>query len=289
MPDGWSPEHGPRADGVAHDQQIFSQLFADAAAAAAALGVDTEFRARCEDAHRRLAGPKVGRWGQLQEWGQDVDVPWDTHRHVSHLYGLYPSAQITPETPEFFNAARVSLEKRGDVSTGWAMGWRVCLWARLLDGDHAFKLIRNQLTPLGGAAGVRHGDGGTYPNLFDAHPPFQIDGNFGCTAGIAEMLVQSHRGFVELLPALPSAWPNGSAKGFRARGGWTVDFAWKNGVVTSCTVRAGVGGRLKLRINGRDAEYDVKPGATLCPKISQPSASSATRPHADRPHAGVYN
>ena len=271
------------------DMAIVRDVWNAVIASSRILDRDADYAAHLAKRIDQLEPYHVGNWGQLQEWGQDVDVPWDTHRHVSHLYGLYPSAQITPETPEFFNAARVSLEKRGDVSTGWAMGWRVCLWARLLDGDHAFKLIRNQLTPLGGAAGVRHGDGGTYPNLFDAHPPFQIDGNFGCTAGIAEMLVQSHRGFVELLPALPSAWPNGSAKGFRARGGWTVDFAWKNGAVTSCTVRAGVGGRLKLRINGRDAEYDVKPGATLCPKISQSSASSATRPHADRPHAGVYN
>jgi len=231
--------------------------------AARILGLDADYAAHLSERVKMLEPYHVGNWGQLQEWGKDVDVPWDTHRHVSHLYGLYPSAQITPETPELFNAARVSLEKRGDVSTGWAMGWRVCLWARLLDGDHAFRLIQNQLTPLGRNAG----GGGTYPNLFDAHPPFQIDGNFGCTAGIAEMLMQSHRGFVELLPALPKAWPSGSVKGLRARGGWTVDFAWKDGVVTECTVRASVGGKLRLKINGKISEYDVKPGATVSPTL----------------------
>ena len=243
------------------DHQIARDVWRNAIEAAKVLGCDAEFAEKLGKRLEKLEPDRVGKWGQLQEWGADLDNPGDHHRHVSHLYALYPSAQITPETPELFNAARVSLEKRGDVSTGWAMGWRVCLWARLLDGDHAFRLIQNQLSPLGRNAG----GGGTYPNLFDAHPPFQIDGNFGCAAGIAEMLMQSHRGFVELLPALPKAWPSGSVKGLRARGGWTVDIAWKDGVVTECTIRASVGGKLRLKINGKISEYDVKPGATVRP------------------------
>ena len=257
------------------DHQIARDVWRNAIEAAKVLGCDSEFAAKLAKRLEKLEPDRVGKWGQLQEWGADLDNPGDHHRHVSHLYALYPSAQITPETPELFNAARVSLEKRGDISTGWAMGWRVCLWARLLDGDHAFKLIQNQLSPLGKVAG----GGGTYPNLFDAHPPFQIDGNFGCTAGIAEMLLQSHRGFVELLPALPKAWPSGAVKGLRARGGWTVDFTWKDGAVTDCKVKAGVGGKLKMKINGKMSEYDVKPGASVSPEVlaAQKSLSCAVR------------
>ena len=250
------------------DHQLARDVWRNAIAAARELGRDADFAARLERRLERLEPDRVGRWGQLQEWGADLDSPGDHHRHVSHLYALYPSAQITPETPELFNAARVSLEKRGDISTGWAMGWRVCLWARLLDGDRAFRLIQNQLSPLGRVKG----GGGTYPNLFDAHPPFQIDGNFGCTAGIAEMLMQSHRGFIDLLPALPKAWPEGRVKGLRARGGWTVDFAWRDGAVTDCTVTAGVGGKLKIRINGVLSVYDVAPGATVRPAIPTAAA-----------------
>ena len=151
------------------------------------------------------------------------------------------------------------------------MGWKVCAWARLLDGEHAYKLIQDQLTLTADTFlifGTQKQRGGTYPNLFDAHPPFQIDGNFGCTAGIAEMLLQSHRGFVELLPALPKAWPSGSVKGLRARGGWTVDFAWKDSIVTECTIRASVGGNLKMKINGKMSECDVKPGTSVTPDVS---------------------
>jgi alpha-L-fucosidase 2 len=175
---------------------------------------------------------------------EDWDNPNDTHRHVSHLYGLFPSNQISPYTsPELFDASRTTLEHRGDVSTGWSMGWKVNFWARLLDGNHALKLIRDQLTPQSGESG------GTYPNLFDAHPPFQIDGNFGCTSGITEMLLQSHDGAVHVLPALPDDWaPSGGVSGLRAYGGFELDFTWENGAVVELVVRSSLGGNLRLRV-----------------------------------------
>jgi len=252
-PDGYSPEHGPSGvDGVAHDQQLVWDLFTNTIEASEALGVDTEYAETLASLRKRLLGPKIGHWGQLQEWMEDLDKPDDKHRHLSHLIAVHPGRQISPlTTPKLTEAAKVSMNARGDGATGWSRAWKICIWARLHDGDRAYKILNDMLKSQ--IAG----------NLFDLHPPFQIDGNFGYAAGICDMLAQSHMGDIHLLPALPAAWKSGSVKGLVARGACELDIEWADGKLTRCRITSRKGAKPTLRYGKTTRTLTLQAGESV--------------------------
>jgi len=251
-PDGRSPEHGPqKSDGVSYDQQLCWDLFSNVIEAGEVLAADPDYRRKLIAKRKKLLGPKIGKWGQLQEWSEDIDDPKDTHRHINHMIAVYPGRQIHPTTtPKLAEAAKVSLIARGDGGPGWSQAWKTCIYARLLDEQRAYALLSGLMASR------------IYGNLWASHPPFQIDCNFGYAAGVNEMLVQSHMGYIHLLPALPKAWSTGSVKGMRVRGGCELDMEWKDGTLIQAVVR-GVSnspGRCAVRYAKRTKTFELTRG-----------------------------
>ena len=244
-----SPEHGPIDEGATFAHAVIREILLDAIEASRILGTDAKERRQWQDALDHLAPYKIGRYGQLMEWSKDIDDPKDEHRHVNHLFGLHPGHTISPiTTPELAEAAKAVLQHRGDGATGWSMGWKLNQWARLHDGNHAYLLYGNLLK------------NGTMDNLWDTHPPFQIDGNFGGTAGVTEMLMQSHSGFIHLLPALPDAWHEGKVKGLCARGNFTIDMTWNDGKLERADILSGSGEKCIVRYGDQTCTFKTRKG-----------------------------
>lgn len=270
-PPSVSPEHGPKVAGNSYEDQLMYDLFTNYIEASKDLRIDAEFRGKIISMRARLLGPQIGKWGQLQEWLEDRDDPKDDHRHLSHLIAVYPGRQIAPlTTPELAKAAAISLDARGDDGTGWSIGWKINLWARLDDGDRAHRILVRSLRPTNLTTITMNYGGGTYNNLLMAHPPFQIEANFGYASGFCELLMQSHLGEIHLLPALPKAWPDGKIKGLKARGNYEIDIEWENGTLKSANVRSLNGTTPKIRIGNDKTHVDLARDGRVKLQLVQP-------------------